>query len=211
MVLRKNTVLIGAAAAAAAGIAAWALYGLMLERSASSPRFAASATAPLRSDAQGPVAVSAAASAALVAPIASVDRFKLVGVMLNGKVRIALITVDGKPTQMFRVGETVDGNLVVRDVSERGASLGLREGGAAMAIEMSQASPLASVAATVPMTQAVPQASLADGSVQSQDVLRTIGSKHPPLVPQTGSVPQKPADGPVAPVDDGRWRPPGQP
>lgn len=210
MASREHTVWIWVAVAAAAAVAAWALYGFMPGRSDPSHTGAASAPVNLRGDAPGPVAVSAAPSAPLVGPMAAGDRFKLVGVMISGSERSVLITVDGKPARMFRVGETVDGDIVVRNVSERGATLGPREGGAAMALELSQAPPLATVAAPVPTAQAVPKAPLADGSVQSQEILRKLGSKHPPLPPQTGPAPQKPVDGTVAPVDDGRWRPAGQ-
>jgi len=210
---REHTVWIWAAVATAAGVAAWALYGLMPQRSDSSQmahRGAASAPLMLRGDAPGLVAVSAAPSAPAVAPMAAVDRFKLVGVMITGSQRIVLISVDGKPARMLRVGETVDGDIVVRDASERGATLGPREGGVAVAIELSQAPPPATVAAPLPTAQAVPKAPLADRSVESQEVLRKIGAKNAPLAPQSASAPQKPVDGTGAPVDDGRWKPPGQ-
>lgn len=210
MASRENTVWLWVAVAAAAGVAAWALYGLMPGPSDSAHAGAASAPVNLRGDAPGQLAIGNAPGASEAVPMAAGDRFKLFGVMLNGSERSVLVSVDGKPAQMFRVGDTVDGNIMVRDVSDRGASLGPREGGAATSLEVSQAPPPATVAAPMPTAPAVPQAPLADGSAQSREVLRKLGSKHPPLASPTGSTPQKPADGTVAPVDDGRWRPPGQ-
>lgn len=210
---REHTVWIWAAVATAAAVAAWALYGLMPQRSDSSPtahRDAASAPLMLRGDAPGPIAVNTTPSAPAVAPIAAVDRFKLVGVMIAGSQRIVLISVDGKPARMLRVGETVDGDIVVRDASERGATLGLREGGAAMALELSHTPLPATVAAPVPTAQAVPKAPLADRSALTQEVLRKVGAKYAPLAPQSASAPQQPVDGTGAPIDDGRWKPPGQ-
>ena len=211
MAARIHTVWIWVAVTVAAGGVAWALYGFAPEVGDPSRTGAASASANLRGNAPAPVAVDAAHSAPLVAAMAAGDRFKLVGVMLSGPVRIALIAVDGKPAQMFRVGETVDGNTVVREVSERGASLGPREGGAAMALDLSQPPPpRVSVAPPVAAVLAVPEDPLAGRAIPSQDASRKGGSKYLPLAPQTVSPPQKPIDGTVAPVDDGRWRPSGQ-
>jgi len=210
MTSREHTVWIWAAVAVAAGVAAWALYAAMPERIDSSQTGPASAPVNPPGNAPGPVAVGAAPSAPVAVPAAAGDRFKLVGVMISGRDRSVLITVDGQPARIVRVGETVDGDIVVRDVSERGATLGPREGGAVMALQMSQAPPLTTVAAPAPTAQTMPQAPLADRSVESQEALRKLGSKHAPLAPQAGSAPQRPVDGTVAPVDDGRWRPPGQ-
>ncbi len=203
---REHTVWIWVAAAVAAGIAAWAVYGPISAPSETGPT---SAPVTLRANSPGPAAADNAPSAPLVTPLAERDRFKMVGVMTSGRERSVLITVDGKPARMFRIGETVDGNIVVRDVSARGASLGPREGGSVLALEMQQAPPLAPVAAPAPTALAVPQPPLADGSVQSQEVLRKIGAKYAPISSPTEPAPKKPMDGTV-PIDDGRWKPPGQ-
>ena len=212
MAARVHTVWIWVAVTVAAGGTAWTLYKFAPEGGDPSRTGAASAPASLPGNAPAPVAVDAAPSAPLVAPMAAGDRFKLVGVMLSGPVRIALISVDGKPAQMFRVGETVGGNTVVREVSERGASLGPREGGAAVALELSQPPPppTVSVAPPAAAVQAAPEDPLAGRAILSQDPSRKGGSKFLPLPPRTVSPTQKPADGNVAPVDDGRWRPSGQ-
>ena len=210
MGLRDRIVGIGVVVAAVAGAGAWALYGFMSERSDSSYAGPTRAPVNLRGAAPGPIAVDNAPSASAVVPMTAGDRFKLVGMMNSGSERIVLIAVDGKPAQMFRVGDTVDGATVVRAVSERGASLGAREGGSAMALEMSQVPPQATVVAPVPKGPAVSRAALADGSVQAQEALRGIGSKYAPLAPPMESAPPKPVYGTVAPADDGRWRPAGQ-
>lgn len=213
MASRERTVGIWVVVAAAASAGAWALYGFMPGRSDSAHTGQTSAPVSLRGAAPVPGVVSAASSAPVVVPMASGDRFRLVGVMLSGSVRIALITVDGKPTQMFRVGETVDGNTVVRDVSERGVSLGPREGGAAVALELSQPPPQTTVAAPVAAmqaVQAVPENPLAGKAIESQDASRKGGSKYLPVTPRSVSAPQNPVDGTAAPVDDGRWKPSGQ-
>lgn len=209
---------VGVAVGVAAGVAAWAPNGFMAQGSDAAETAAAGAPLNLRRDvpaavtttAPDSVAVGAAPSAPAIAPVGAGERYKLVGVMISGNERMVLISVDGKPARMFRVGETVDGDIVVLGASERGTTLGPRVGGAAMALEMSQALPAATVAAPAPTAKAVPRAPLADGSAQSQDVLRKLGSKHAPLQPPKTSAPQKPIDDTVTPVDDGRWKPPGQ-
>ena len=212
MASREHTVLVWAAAAAAVGLAVWALDAFLPMRSASVQTGAASAPDKPRGDAPIPVATHSAPSTPVAAPTATSDRFKLVGVMISGNDRRVLITVDGKPAGMYRVGETVDGDIVVREVTERGATLGPRQGAAPMALELSLAPPTAGAAVTPPAqtVQVVPRAQLADGSIESQEILRRAGSRHAPLAFPPVSALQKPADAAMAPVDDGRWRPAGQ-
>jgi general secretion pathway protein C len=69
---------------------------------------------------------------AVEAPAAASSRFQLSGVVAprgNTAEGIALIAVDGKPPRPFRVGASVDGNLVVRSVDARHVRLGLPAGG----------------------------------------------------------------------------------
>ena len=217
MALSEKTVWIWSAVGVAVGTAA-ALYGFIPQ--GRDAQDTAAAGTPLNSGRDAPGAVTAPDSAAVAggaassAPVADLiaanGRFKVVGVMNSGNERAVLITVDGNPARLFRVGDTVDTGIVVRDVSERGATLGPREGGAALALELSQAPPSATVAAPMPKAQSVPRAPLAEKSVQAQEVLRKLGSRHAPIQPQTAPAPQKPVEVIVAPVDDGRWRPLGQ-
>lgn len=209
---------VGAAVGVAAGVAAWAPNGFMAQGSDAAQTAAAGAPPNTRGDvpaavtttAPDSVVVGAAPSVPAIAPVGAGERYKLVGVMISGNERMVLISVDGKPARMFRVGETVDSGIVVLGASERGVTLGPREGGAAVALEMSQALPAATVAAPAPTEKAVRLAPLADGSAQSQDILRKLGSKHPPLQPPNTSAPQKPIDDTATATDDGRWKPPGQ-
>ena len=212
MAARVHTVWMWVGVTVAAGGAAWALFKLAPAGGDPSRTGAASASASLRGNVPAPVAVHVAPIAPVVPAMAAGDRFKLVGVMLSGPVRVALIAVDGRPAQMFRVGDTVDGNTVVRELSERGASVGPREGGAAVALELSQPPPPPIVSVTPPAAAvlAAPEDPLAGRAVPSQDASRKGGSKYLPIAPQTGPAPPKPAGGPAASVDDGRWRPSGQ-
>ena len=167
---------------------------------------------------QAPAAAAqAAVQRAAQTLAAQAGRFRLVGVMAAlGSDGIALIAVDGKPAGTFRVGNAVEGDIVLRSVSARTANLGTRDGGETITLELAPAPAAVAPpepAATTTTTVFRPQASLpplANGSTQAQDILRKLGSKHPPLLPPTPIAPQKPVDGNTAPVDDGRWRPAGQ-
>jgi general secretion pathway protein C len=65
---------------------------------------------------------AAAAAATPVAPASS--RFALVGVVAGvSQQGAALIAVDGKPAKPYRVGASVDGNLVLQSVGPRQATL----------------------------------------------------------------------------------------
>ena len=194
-------------AAAGAGVAAWAVYTFLPVRNDSTQAGTGSPPSSLRAEAPGPVAVHAVPSAPVAA--ATGDRFKLVGVMINGNDRRALIAVDGRPAGMFRVGESVDGDVVVRNVSERGATLGPRDGGASATIEMALSPPSASDAATAQAAQAggLPSGTTSDSAAQSPNGLGKVVSKHGPIQAQAESVTQKPVE---TTIDDGRWRPTGQ-
>jgi general secretion pathway protein C len=77
---------------------------------------------------------------AVAAPAVS-SRFRLVGVAAprSGSVGgsgVALIAVDGKPPRPFRVGAAVDGDLTLRAVDMRTASLGPRNGAETVILEI---------------------------------------------------------------------------
>lgn len=87
------------------------------------PIFASPAPAP------GPPA-SAPPSAVTRQP-ASVSRYQLSGVLASttaGGPGIAVIAVDGAAARLVRVGAPVDGDLVLKDVSQGGAALGPANG-----------------------------------------------------------------------------------
>jgi len=137
----------------------------------------------------------------LAAQITAGDRFKLVGVVaprewVPGSQWIALIAVDDEPARAFGAGATIKGDIILREVSARGAILGPREGSVAIALDV-LAAPATGMA----------QAPIAGSGPESPDALPGRGSKYLPLPPQAVPEPQKPADATSAP-DDGRWRPP---
>ena len=187
------------AALVAIGATVWALRLF-------TPSTTAPAPAPTNT-AEAPPPVAPAPAPALP----SAERFKLVGVMASGATAggrdgLALIAVDGQPARTFRVGETVGGDVVVRAVSANGATLGPRDGGAAMALAVSAAPAPAPVPAPLPTT--LPPGKVFDGSPESLEVLRKAGSRHPPIPQQNSPAPKKPGEGTAPAGDDGSWRPP---
>jgi general secretion pathway protein C len=120
-----------------------------------------------------------------VAPVTSAERFKLVGVVSPGSMSrttavaaqgIALIAVDGKPARAFRVGATVEGDTVVREVSASGAVLGPRAGGEAIALQVS--SPAVPPIALAPAMESTPQVPVEQ--LPSPEKMQGV-SKYPPL------------------------------
>jgi len=144
---------------------------------------------PKRSDQTRSSSAYLAPAAPMTAPVTRGDQFNLVGVVspreaVAGSQWVALIAVNGGPAQAFSVGATVEGDIVLREVSARGAILGPREGSAAMALEVTPA----------PATGMAPA--------------QTSG---PPLRSKYMTLPPEPAPPPVdraAEAGDGRWRPP---
>jgi len=149
------------------------------------------------------------------APAMSADRFKLVGVVSRGPVSrvssptpiegIALIAVDGKPARAFRVGATVEGDMVVREVSQFGAILGPQGGGVAIPLQVSSPpmAPIAMAPATTTRFEPTPQIAVEPPSL-SPEVLRELGTKYPPLQLQAESATQDAVDG-SAKSADGSW------
>lgn len=75
-------------------------------------------------------------------------RFQLVGVLspkspAAAREGVALIAVDGKPPRAFRVGHVVDGAQVLKSVNARGATLGPRDGNAAVSLNLPPLPPAA--------------------------------------------------------------------
>jgi hypothetical protein len=90
----------------------------------------------------------------------------------------------------------VDGDIVLRDVSARGAILGPREGSVAMALEVQPAP-------ATGMTQLPTAAS----GLESANVSPSGGSKYLPVPPPNVNEPEISAEQP----DPGRWIPPARP
>ncbi|MCW5257447.1 general secretion pathway protein C [Verminephrobacter aporrectodeae subsp. tuberculatae] len=118
-------------AAAAASLVFW---GLRLTAPADGPLAPAVAAAPVALDAQALArlfgAVPVVSDAAPVAPQAAA-RFALLGVLSGRRSGggAALIAIGNQPAKPFRVGATVDQELVVQSLGLRQAQLGPRVGG----------------------------------------------------------------------------------
>ncbi len=79
-------------------------------------------------------------------PVAESSRFRLLGVLAPKPAKpaaaarpatgVALIAIDGKPPRAFVVGARVDGELVLKAVSHRSASIGPLQGAAGMVLEL---------------------------------------------------------------------------
>ncbi len=190
------------AAVAAAAAGAW----MLRDTGPSGPGSGGAVATP-----QAGVANPPASASGLPAPAAAASaiagRFKLTGLMSGVGEARAFISVDGQPAREVRVGEVVDGDWVLREVAVRSVMLAPRDGGPGVTIELSQEANAAG--ATPRPATAAPPAPLADGSPQSQEALRKLGARNPPLRPPIASEAQKPPAAPPAPVDDGRWRPAG--
>lgn len=91
-------------------------------------------------------------------------RFALIGVVnpkpaQAAREGLALIAVDGKPPRAYRVGALIEGTHVLKSVSARGATLGLKDGGTPVALHIAPvavASTGTLPAAASPMTPRAP-------------------------------------------------------
>jgi general secretion pathway protein C len=155
-----------------------------------------------------PVASAAVAGAPDTASGVAADRFRLVGMARSGNVGIALIELDGQPARNFRVGDVVDGNLVLREVTAQGAVIGPKEGGATVTLENKPTLPIAGTA-QAPADDEMPVRNLSDGSVQADRALRKLGAKHLPVDRPAQAEQANGAQDEAVP-DPGQWRPPGQ-
>jgi general secretion pathway protein C len=155
---------------------------------------------PNRSDQTRSTSAYLPPAAPMAAP-ASTGDFKLVGVVapresVAGSQWVALIAVNGEPARAFSIGAMVDGDIVLRAVSARGAILGPREGSVAMALEVQPAP-------ATGMTQLPTAAS----GLESANVSPSGGSKYLPVPPPNVNEPEISAEQP----DPGRWIPPVRP
>lgn len=90
---------------------------------------------PLRGNDPSPIPVPAVALAAESA------RFQLIGVIAprdpnSGSQGVALIVIDGKPAQAFRVGDMLDSDRVLQAVQMRGVSIGPRGGATLISLQL---------------------------------------------------------------------------
>jgi general secretion pathway protein C len=93
----------------------------------------------LASPAPAPSAGASVPPSAVTRQPAAVSRYQLSGVLASttaGGPGVALIAVDGGAARAVRVGAPVDGDLVLKDVSQGGAALGPANGPATVMLEV---------------------------------------------------------------------------
>lgn len=117
-------------AAVAASAAFWAMRLFVAGAPVPGHAVAVGAAQSLRGDPLRVLGRSELAAEVAVVPAAA-SRFRLLGVMAPRAPKaadegVALIAVDGRPARAYRVGATVDGELVLQRVRARGAELGAR-------------------------------------------------------------------------------------
>lgn len=126
---------------------------------------------------------SPAAVAEAPAATPSSSRLKLLGVVAAarsepaGRNGLALIAIDGKPARPYRIGGTVEQDLVLLEVRQRSASLGPPSGPASVKLELP---PLASAA-----TGTRPMAVNGGGGVPAAIPMRPQMAPPPPPMPVT--------------------------
>lgn len=109
----------------------------------------ASAAQALRGDLTRLLGAAAEPEEITAPVVAAASRFQLVGVVAPRSPKaagegLALIAIDGKPAKAYRVGATVDGDLVLQRVRARGADLGARGApAAAVALDVAALPPAA--------------------------------------------------------------------
>ena len=121
--------------AAAAGIVFWALRLAAVPIATPPGTTLASAGSGPRADLSRLLGTPPVASAAAAPPAAESARFRLLGVIAEGRpaaadagrrqvAGVALLAIDGKPPRALRVGASIEGGLVLQSVSRRGAAIG---------------------------------------------------------------------------------------
>jgi general secretion pathway protein C len=143
----------------------------------------------------GAEAVPVAAATDTPAPLADA-RFSLLGVVSPrspGAARegVALIAVDGQPARAYRVGAVIEGSHVLKSVSARGVTLGLRDGPDLMSLEL----PAVPVAATGTLpSAAIPGALPANVGMPAPAPALPVPGRRPPPLGVTMPQPQPPGD-----------------
>lgn len=125
----------------AASLMFWALRLLAQSPKAPAHVVPASQSSALRGDLARLLGTTSVAVAAAAPAPAAASRFKLIGVAApKGSqpqlIGVALIAVDGKPARAYRVGAKVDGELTLRALDWRTASLGPADGAGSLVLEM---------------------------------------------------------------------------
>jgi len=166
----------------------WAMR--LLVRSPTTPPHAAPAgqTMAARGDVSRLFGTTTTASTPAAAPAVS-SRFRLVGVAAPkpgsaASGGVALIAIDGKPPRPYRVGSAVEGDLTLRAVDMRTASLGPRHGADTVILEIAPRP----VAATGTLPPAPPFGAAAPPSTIAP---ATGAAALPQGMPQPGGAPAR--------------------
>lgn len=178
----------------AASIMYWGLQLLASSPKAPLNAVPASESSALRGDLARLFGAASVAVAAAPAAVAAPSRFKLIGVAApKGKEPqaggVALIAVDGKPARPYRVGAKVDGELTLRALDWRTASLGAADGTGGMVLEvpprpvastgtLPPPPPLNSDTAPLPAANTTPAPAAANASPSTP-----LGNRPPPATP----------------------------
>lgn len=123
----------------AASVVFWGLRLVVTPPAAPAHTLAVAEGAPARVDLTRLFGAPPVAAVAAVQAPAISSRFQLAGVMapkVPGDQGIALLAVDGKSPKPYRVGATIDENLVLQSVSLRTASIGPMRGAPVLVLEV---------------------------------------------------------------------------
>ncbi len=169
----------------------WGLRLFAAGPSAPPQTLAVSDTAPAHADLTHLLGAPPEAAAASVPSAAVSSRFQLTGVMgpkEGGHYGIALLAVDGKMPKPYRVGASIDDDMVLQSVSLRTASIGPEGGPATVVLELPALPPPAT--GSLPPT---PPFGAAAAVPPRQGVANSR-----PVLPPNGSPPANAVRGPAA-------------
>jgi general secretion pathway protein C len=158
MLLRVWTSVVWALVAASAAF--WGLKLFVKSPGAPAGTQVTASTPPTQADLTRLLGVDAPVVVAEAVPD---RRYQLLGVVAPrpaaaAREGLALIAVDGKPPRAYRVGALVDGDTVLKSVSARQATLGPRDGGSSVALDLPAPSPAAT--GTLPAAPGAPVVSV---------------------------------------------------
>ncbi len=150
-------------------------------------------------------AAPVAAAPVAAPPPDAATRFRLTGVVATRVARdpqgpaapgLALISVDGKPPQAYRVGDTLDGQFALVSVGLRSARVDLRGGGSGFVLELPPPAPAATgvpvaYSATSPVVTAPGMQPMQPmpGEMAGQDPNQGVTLPNPSMVQQGQMLP----------------------
>ncbi len=132
-------------------------------------------------------------------------RLKLLGVIAprdeTDHAGVALLSMDGKPARAVRVGMVIDGDYVLRTLTQRSAGIGKSEGPVATTLDLPLLPPPATgMLATPPVLRAAaPSVAAMQGGQQSAPSA-TGAAPAAPGVAAGAQPPVMPPDGPLGPI-----------